>query len=106
MPLTYVALIESHPVGVCSLRYSDGLWLHASSWLGSLVVSSNFQRQGVGAGLVRCVTEKATLLGFSKLYLFAFDKSVLRFYGKLGWSVCGQDYFRGHPITVMHYPLL
>lgn len=52
------------------------------------------------------MTEKATLLGFSKPYLFAFDKSVLGFYGKLGWSVCGQDYFRGHPITVMHYPLL
>lgn len=49
MPLTYVALIESHPVGVCSLRYSDGIWPHASPWLGSLVVSSDFQRQGVGA---------------------------------------------------------
>lgn len=106
IPLMYVALIESLPVGICSLRYNDGIWHHASPWLGSLVVSSNCQRQGVGTGLVRCVTKKVTLLGFNKLYLFAFDKGVLEFYSKLGWSVCGKDYFRGHSVTVMQYPLL
>ena len=49
--------------------------------------------------------EKAQQMGFEKLYLFAFDKTIPDYYQRLGWNVIGSDNFKGHPVTVMHIGL-
>jgi len=44
-------------------------------WLGSLVVSSEYQNIGIGSLLIQTTIDKAQRMGFEKLYLFAFDKT-------------------------------
>lgn len=50
LPITFVALDEESPVGMCSLRENDGIRPDLFPWLGSLVVAPKHQKQG----LVNC----------------------------------------------------
>jgi hypothetical protein len=51
--------------------------------------------------LIDATKDKARELGFSNLYLFAFDPTLPDYYGHLGWTVIGMDEFKGHSVTVM-----
>ena len=101
LPLTFVALEDDTPIGMCSLRENDGIRTDLMPWLGSLVVISEYQNRGVGGLLIQTTIEKAQQMGFDKLYLFAFDKTIPDYYQRLGWNVIGADNFKGHPVTVM-----
>jgi predicted N-acetyltransferase YhbS len=101
LPITFVALDGERPVGMCSLRENDGIRLHITPWLGSLVVDPKYQKQGIGNMLIDATKNKAKQLGFDKLYLFAFDPTIPDYYARLGWVVTGMDEFKGHPVTVM-----
>lgn len=72
LPLTYVALINNKPVGMCSLRDNDGILPEVTPWLGSLVIDPAAQNRGIGAALIKKIKLKATELGFKTLHLFAF----------------------------------
>ncbi len=48
---------------------------------------------------------KAKKLGFKKLYLFAFDPTILEYYERLGWNKIGMDEFKTHPVTIMEVEL-
>jgi N-acetylglutamate synthase-like GNAT family acetyltransferase len=101
LPLTLVANHENKPVGMCSLRVTDGIRPELTPWLGSLVVSPNYQNQGIAKQLIEKIKEKARELGFKTLYLFAFDPTIPEYYIRLGWCKIDMDEFKGHPVTIM-----
>lgn len=105
LPLTFVALHQDQPIGMCSLRVSDGILPEFTPWLGSLVVSAAHQKQGVAQSLIDTVKEKARGMDFKSLYLFAFDPTLPQYYSRLGWTTIGMNTCKGHPVTVMEIML-
>ena len=103
--LTYVAFDDAIPIGRCSLRQNDGIRPDLMPWLGSLVVDPLYQHQGVGKALIDTVKIKAKDLGYEKLFLFAFDRTIPAYYARLGWDNISMDEFKGHPVTVMKIDL-
>lgn len=105
MPLTYIALYNEIPVGSCTLELDGGIRPDLRPWIGDLVVTPNYQKQGIGTMLVNVVVEKAKMLGFKNLYLFTFDPNIPEYYKRLGWRIKGMDEFKSHPVTVMEIGL-
>jgi N-acetylglutamate synthase-like GNAT family acetyltransferase len=105
IPLTFIALFNDKPVGMCSLRENDGIRPDLIPWLGSLVVSPDYQKLGIGEQLINATKQKAKQLGFEQLFLFAFDPTIPEYYQKLGWQKIGLDKFKGHLVTVMEISL-
>ncbi|MFO8671963.1 GNAT family N-acetyltransferase [Legionella pneumophila serogroup 1] len=105
LPLTFVAFHEDKAVGMCSLRANDGIRSELTPWLGSLVVSEAYQKQGIARMLIDKIKEKAQQMNFKMLYLFAFDPTIPEYYSRLGWNKIGMDECKGHPVTVMEIML-
>ena len=105
MPMTYIALDSEIPVGSCTLELNGGIRPDLGPWIGDLVVEPKYQKQGIGKMLVDVTIEKAKELSFEKLYLFAFDPTILEYYQRLGWKKIGMDEFKSHPVTVMERAL-
>jgi len=105
LPLTFVAIENNTPVGMCSLRSNDGIRPDLEPWLGSLVVDPIHQKKGIGKKLIDVTKAKAKEMGYPKLYLFAFDPTVPDYYARLGWAHIGMDKFKGHSVTVMEIEL-
>ena len=105
LPITFVALDGYLPVGMCSLRENDGIRPDLTPWLGSLVVDPKYQKQCIGRMLIDATVLKAKELGFEKLYLFAFDPTIPKYYERLGWKKIGMDEFKSHHVTVMEVDL-
>ncbi len=61
--------------------------------------------QGIGEELIRVTKEKAQSMGYRKLYLLAFDKTLPNWYQKLGWQMIGLDELNGHSVSVMEIAL-
>lgn len=101
MPLTFIALYSEIPVGSCTLLLKDVVRPDLGPWIGDLVVDPSYQKQGIGKMLIDAAKNKASQLGFSKLYLFTFDPTVCDYYTRLGWIKIGIDQFKAHPVTVM-----
>jgi N-acetylglutamate synthase-like GNAT family acetyltransferase len=105
LPLTYIALHDDLPVGMCSLRMNDGIRSDLAPWLGSLYVEPDMRGQGIGEELIRVTTEKARSMGYRKLYLLALDKTLPDWYQKLGWRMISFDELNGHPVSIMEIAL-
>lgn len=101
LPMTFVALNNDQPVGMASLRKNDGIQPDRTPWLGSLVVNPAYRNQKIGEKLIEVVKQRATLFGYPKLYLLAFDQTIPVWYTRLGWKSIGTDELFGHPIIVM-----
>lgn len=105
LPITYVALDNEIPQGMCSLRDNDGIRPDLTPWLGSLVVSPTAQKQGIAQLLINAIKQKAIEMEFEALYLFALDPTIPHYYARLGWQVIGVDNFKNIPVTVMKIAL-
>ncbi len=105
MPLTFIALQNDEPVGMCSLRQNDGIKEELTPWLASLFVLPQFRGQGIGEKLVQMVIKKAHTFGYDTLYLFAFDSSLSSWYEKLGWKMIDTDSLNEHQVTVMKFTI-
>ena len=105
LPITFIALDDDIPVGMCSLRENDGIRPDLMPWLASLVVDPKYQKQGIAKMLIDTTLQKTKNLGFQKLYLFAFDPTIPNYYSRLGWGKIGVDEFNSHPVTVMEINL-
>lgn len=101
LPITFVALDNGKPIGMCSLRGNDGIRPDLIPWLASLVIDTAYQKQGIGEMLIRATKKKAYELGFSKLYLFTFDPNLPSYYSRFGFEKIGMDEFQEHEVTVM-----
>ena len=92
MPVSYVALSNSFPVGMVTLKEND-LWARKdiNPWLASLYVMPDFRNNGIGEMLVDRVVEASRCIGMPKIYLFLgeLEGGVLeQYYGKRGWKFC------------------
>lgn len=105
LPLTFVALQNDLPIGMASLRKTDGLLCDFFPWLGSVVVDPNHRKDKVGEKLIEVIKQQAADFGYDKLYLFAFDPTIPNWYKKLGWELIGTDYRFNHPISIMQITL-
>lgn len=105
LPITWVALDDGVPMGMCSLRQNDGIRPELTPWLGSLVVAPEYQKQGIGQLLVDAVVLKAKTMRFETLHLFTFDPTLPDYYKRLGWRTIGTDTFKSHFVTVMEIDL-
>lgn len=101
LPMTFVALHSSEPIGMCSLRRDDGLGEQLTPWLGSLIVHPAYQKKGIGTTLINVVKQFAANLGFSKLFLMAFDPKIADWYERLGWERIGEDELFKQPVKLM-----
>lgn len=105
LPLTWVAIKDDKPIGMCSLRVNDGIREDLTPWLGSLIVDQNYQKKGVAQQLMETVKVYAKDKGFQYVYLFTFDRTLPEYYKRHGWEVIGLDVFKSHPVTVMRVML-
>jgi N-acetylglutamate synthase-like GNAT family acetyltransferase len=105
LPITFIALDDDLPVGMCSLRASDGIRPDLTPWLGSLVVDPKYQKQGIGKMLIDATLLKAKELSFEKLYLFAVDSTMPEYYRRLGWRKIGMDELKSYAVTIMEVDL-
>lgn len=101
LPLTLVALQDDHPIGMASLRKTDGIQPDLLPWLGSLVVDPHYRGNNVGKKLIDAVKKQAIDFGYKTLYLLAFDRTIPDWYKKIGWESIGTDYLFNHPVSVM-----
>lgn len=101
LPLTMLAFMDNQPVGMASLRETDGLKPILKPWLGSLYVKPEHRSQGIGAKLVGSIEDQAKKLGYSILHLLVFDPKICEWYGTLGWTIIGFDTYNNHDVTVM-----
>lgn len=92
-------------VACYSLQFDDGPRPDLFPWFGDLSVKKEYQRQGIGKMLLDVAALKAKELGFEKLYLFAFDPTIPKYYEHLGWKKIDMDEFKSHPVTVMEVTL-
>ena len=107
LPLTLVAIKDTIPVGMASLRERDSESLKSEfkPWLGSLVVDEKYRHEGIGQILIDAIKDKAKKLNYFKLYLLTFDLTLPSWYAKLGWQSIGTDQLHGNPITIMRINL-
>ncbi len=101
IPLAHVALDGEHPVGICALQKTDGIRPDLTPWLTDLCVKASHQNRSIGTQLVNATKQKAAALGFSELYLFAFDHNLVPYYERLGFAVIAHDRHRDLPVVVM-----
>ena len=106
IPLTLVALDQKIPIGSVSLVEHDlDSRPDLSPWVASVVVRSDYQRQGAGTALMRRIETEAVKLGIKKLYLFTPDMEV--FYRTLNWVTIGQEIFKKRfEVTLMEKKIL
>ena len=101
LPMTLLALDAERPVGMCSLRETEGVKENLMPWLSSLVVDPVYQNRGIGQLLIEKTQQKACDLGFDSVYLLAFDPTIPTYYQRLGWQSIGTDTYGIHPVIVM-----
>ncbi len=105
LPKAYIALCDDRPIGMVCLRETDGIRPFDTPWLGSLVVHPNYRGSKVGETLINEVKTVAKSLGFTTLYLLAFDLTLPNWYARLGWKFIGHDQLLGHQVSVMSIDL-
>lgn len=104
LPLTLIAVRNNVPIGMVSLRVSDGcdhLGAGFTPWLGSLFVIEQERSKGIAALLIREILQKAKNLGFLQCYLLTFEKDLVKYYESLGWDYLQDDLYYFHPVTLM-----
>lgn len=100
IPTTIIASNSQEVVGSASLvEYDMDTHKEWSPWLACAIVNSKFRSQGVGIAMVQRIIDEARLLKIKKVYLYTFDKQ--DFYGRLGWKLIVNDFYREHQVTIM-----
>jgi GNAT superfamily N-acetyltransferase len=94
LPQTFVAVENSLPVGMVTLKLDD-LWSRKdiNPWLSSLFVHPGYREHGISQALVRSVISRAHDIGFPGLFLFLSQSQkerLRRYYTKRGWEVIGD----------------
>jgi N-acetylglutamate synthase-like GNAT family acetyltransferase len=109
LPLTLVVIDDGKPVGMGSLRSTDGhvgLDAEFTPWIGSVVVEPLYRKRGIGGLLLEARKQKALELGYTKLYLLTFDTSLPSWYAQRGWKIVMSDNYNDELITVMSIGLV
>ena len=105
IPMAYVALSDGLLVGSFSLQWDDGIRPDLYPWLGDVIVSPEHQNQGIGKLLINFAMQTIKNMGYSTLYLFTFEDSLVGYYLKFGWNIIGNDNYENKPVIVMSVDL-
>jgi GNAT superfamily N-acetyltransferase len=93
IPTTFVALADHQVLGSASLvKHDMDIRPNLSPWLSGVFVAPEHRQCGIGAALVRRVTQEALALGAPHLYLYTLGSGAL--YLALGWSVVERTFYR------------
>ncbi|MBS0621993.1 MAG: GNAT family N-acetyltransferase [Verrucomicrobia bacterium] len=101
LPQTFAAFVQGQPVGMCSLRATDLPGSSLTPWFGAFVVDPAHKNRGVGRLLIQFAQARAKNMGFERLYLFAFDRTIPIYYERFGWKTIAFESVQGHAATVM-----
>lgn len=101
LPFTLIALNNDTPLGMCSLRATDGIRPDLTPWLGSLVVDPQHQNKGIGKLLINAIKHEAKSRGYPHLYLFTFDPALPEYYRLSGWDHVATDEVHRLSVIVM-----
>ncbi len=100
LPIAFVALAGSEPVGTASLKIREmTTHPHLEHWLGTVYVVETWRHRGIGTALVECVETEARRFRIGTLYLHTPDKE--GFYAKRGWTVIERPTYFDMQVTVM-----
>jgi GNAT superfamily N-acetyltransferase len=110
LPVTWVAVEDSIPVGMVSLKEQDLLThKHLTPWLSALYVIPEYRKRGIAEKLIATVIDYADSLGFDTVNLFTDNRKgdyLLRYYSSRGWIVSDKTYDQaGKPTNIMTYCL-
>ena len=101
IPSTLIAVESNLAIGSASLLLEENKdRKDLSPWLSSMYVSPQFRGNGVGRALNERVIELARELGFTVIYLEAFEQH-LDFYSKLGWQSIEKIIYKNQKATIM-----
>jgi predicted N-acetyltransferase YhbS len=100
IPIALVALDADLVIGTVSLKmYDMDDRFDLAPWLSGLYVTKEWRCRGVGSILVKAMEAKASLLGFSELYLYTPNS--VHFYSRLGWQILELKRYNSTPVTLM-----
>lgn len=90
VPLSLVAIADTMPVGMVSLKEND-LWQRRdlNPWLASLYVCEDYRGKGAGTLLVRALIDEARSSRYNELFLFLGHSEGVdlgAWYESLGWT--------------------
>jgi GNAT superfamily N-acetyltransferase len=108
LPVTWVAVEDSIPVGMVSLKEQDlHTHKHLTPWLSALYVIPSYRKRGIAGNLIDTVIDYADSLGFETVNLFTDNRKgdyLLRYYSRRGWIVSDKTYDQaGKPTNIMTY---
>jgi GNAT superfamily N-acetyltransferase len=105
IPTAFIAFENGEPVGLATIRKSDGIREDLFPWLGSLYVTKEHRGKRIAQALIERVKEESADFGYSKLYLLAFRKNITNWYNRLGWELLATESFRGYEVAIMESEL-
>lgn len=109
LPLTFVVLKGTTPVGVISLEnhfepelsdLADG-----NPWGDSFIVTPEERNKGLGEELAKMAVIVAKQLGYRTIHFYTSNSKNVRWYVERGAEVIETRPYRGHVITVMKFSL-
>ncbi len=104
LPLTLIAIINNQCVGTVSLFKQDCvLRPQYTPWLASLYVDPKFRHQNIGGALIKALIERASELGYKKLYLKT--ENTAPYYYKIGWTHLETITHKDQTIDYFYYDL-
>ncbi len=110
LPLSFVALSGSFPVGMVSLKEND-LWSRKdiNPWLASLYVLPKYRKRGIGGKLITAVIDYAGKMSLGNIYLFTGKVEGVdldSYYKKRGWEFLSREEDNdGNPTAIYIYRL-
>ncbi len=106
LPIMFVALDGSKPIGMGCLRATEGIMPGLTPWIGGLVVAPKYRKTLTMVKLVKASVSKAKNLGYSTIYILAFDQKLAEKYRRiLKCEALGTDSINQHPVTVMSFKI-
>jgi GNAT superfamily N-acetyltransferase len=104
IPVTFVAMVDSEPIGSASLVVCDmDTRPELSPWLAAVYVLPAFRRRGIATALVTHALTQARQLGVGQLYLWTDTAASL--YSQLGRCPLGEESYKGKRVLVMVHDL-
>lgn len=98
----FLAFIEDEFVGTVSLTANDiPTKPELSPCIAHLFVSEQYRCQNIGQSLVEYAKQKLKEMNFQTAYLYTVNKTVHKWYEKLGWKIIGGGYSNGIEIKIM-----
>jgi GNAT superfamily N-acetyltransferase len=104
LPIMYVAVDDNVPIGMACLRATEGVLPELTPWIGGLVVDPKYRKWRVVVRLINACVAQAKSLGYTTIYILAFDEELANKYQRImDCVVISTEELHGEPVTVMSF---